>query len=174
MGSWVYRGTTAGGAANARHGGRWSLPWHASSTTDILREIKSPRPRMTYIFKHALVQEVAYTSTPQHVRREYHSRIAQVLRKSTCPRPSAATQPELLADHYTQAEHNARAIEYGARAGHYAIERSAYVEAIQHLTTGLTLVPTCRTVRSGRSTNWRCTYFGSHPAEDERLWRSRG
>ena len=140
--------------------------------TDILREISLP-PRMTYIFKHALVQEVAYTSTPQHVRREYHQRIAQVLEEHLPE--TAATQPELLAHHYTQAEHNARAIEYWHRAGHYAIERSAYVEAIQHLTTGLTLVPTLPDGAERTQHELALhSHSGRHPAEDERLWRSRG
>jgi predicted ATPase len=106
--------------------------------TEILREISLP-PRLTYIFKHALVQEVAYASTPPHVQREYHQRIAHVLEEHVPE--TAATQPELLAHHYTQAGRNARAIEYWHRAGHHAIGRSAYVEAIQHLTTGLTLLP---------------------------------
>jgi predicted ATPase len=47
------------------------------------------------------------------------------------------TQPELLAHHYTEAGVLAPAIPYWQRAGQRAIERSANVEAIGHLTKGL-------------------------------------
>jgi predicted ATPase len=52
------------------------------------------------------------------------------------------TQPELLAHHYTAAGLNAQAVSYGHKAGQRAIERSAYVEAISHLRTGLALLQT--------------------------------
>ncbi len=47
------------------------------------------------------------------------------------------TQPELLAHHYTEAGLSAQAIPYWQRAGQRAIERSAHLEAIAHLTKGL-------------------------------------
>jgi predicted ATPase len=46
---------------------------------------------------------------------------------------------ELLAQHYTEAGLMTHAIPYWQRAGQRAIERSAYVEAISHLTRGLEL-----------------------------------
>ena len=52
------------------------------------------------------------------------------------------TQPELLAHHYTEAGLIAQAIPYWQRAGQRAIERSANVEAISHLTKGLELLQT--------------------------------
>ena len=53
---------------------------------------------------------------------------------------TAETQPELLAHHYTEAGLGAQAIPYWQRAGQRASERSAYVEAIAHLTEGLELL----------------------------------
>jgi predicted ATPase len=53
----------------------------------------------------------------------------------------AATQPELLAHHYTEAGMAAQAIPYWQRAGQRAVERSANAEAIGHLTRGLALLP---------------------------------
>jgi predicted ATPase len=50
---------------------------------------------------------------------------------------SATTQPELLAHHYTEAGMLAQAIPYWQRAGQRALERSANLEAIGHLTKGL-------------------------------------
>jgi predicted ATPase len=57
------------------------------------------------------------------------------------------TQPELLAHHYTEASINAQAIPYFQRAGQRAIERSAYAEAISHLTTALDLLTTLQETR---------------------------
>ena len=52
------------------------------------------------------------------------------------------TSPELLAHHYTEAGLNEQAIGYWQRAGERAIEHSAYVEAIGHLTRGIALLGT--------------------------------
>ena len=50
------------------------------------------------------------------------------------------TQPELLAHHYSQSGNSPKAIDYLHRAGHQAVERSAYAEAVSHLTTALDLL----------------------------------
>ena len=50
--------------------------------------------------------------------------------------------PELLAHHYAEAGFNEQAIGYWQRAGERAIEHSAYVEAIGHLTRGIALLST--------------------------------
>jgi class 3 adenylate cyclase len=92
-------------------------------------------PEPTYTFKHVLTQEVAYQSLLHSMRQAYHHQIAQLVEERF---PEiAATQPEWLAHHYTAAGLMARAIPYWRRAGQRAIERSAYVEAISHLTHGL-------------------------------------
>ena len=54
-----------------------------------------------YQFKHALIQEAAYASLLRKTRQHYHQHIAQVL-EAQCP-DTTATQPELLAHHYTEA-----------------------------------------------------------------------
>src|SRR5262249_5468545 len=65
-------------------------------------------------------------------------RIAEAIERSF---PDAAeTQPEVLAHHFTEAGRTENAIEYWARAGNRARERSAYAEAIRHLTRGLGLL----------------------------------
>jgi predicted ATPase len=51
-----------------------------------------------------------------------------------------ATQPELLAQHLTEAGHPAQAVGYWQRAGERAVGRSAHLEAISHLTTGLAVL----------------------------------
>jgi len=50
------------------------------------------------------------------------------------------TQPELLAQHYTEAGLSEQAMPYWQQAGRRASQRSAYVEAISHLTRGLELL----------------------------------
>src|SRR5262249_49800469 len=54
----------------------------------------------------------------------------------------AATQPELVAHHYTEAGLTEQAVTYWQRAGQQALERSANPEAVRHLTTGLELLAT--------------------------------
>jgi predicted ATPase len=97
-------------------------------------------PQATYRFKHALIQEAAYQSLLRSTRQQYHQRIAQVL-AAQFPE-TAETQPELLAHHYTAAGLIEWAIPYWQRAGQRALERSANLEAIGHLTTGLDVLKT--------------------------------
>jgi predicted ATPase len=92
-------------------------------------------PQATYVFKHALIQEAAYQSLLRSTRQQHHQHIAQVL-ETRFPE-ICETQPELLAHHSTEAGRHEQAIGYWQRAGQRAIERSANLEAIGHLTTGL-------------------------------------
>ena len=97
-------------------------------------------PQARYIFKHALIQEAAYQSLLKSTRQYYHRQIAQILAERFGE--TAETQPELLAHHYTEAGLFAQALPYWQQAGQKAIERSAHVEAISHLTKGLELLKT--------------------------------
>ena len=58
-------------------------------------------PRAKYIFKHALVQDVAYQSLLKRTRQQYHQRVAELL-ETRFPE-IVQTQPELVAHHYTEA-----------------------------------------------------------------------
>ena len=53
-----------------------------------------------------------------------------------------ATQPELLAHHLTEAGRSAQAVGYWQRAGERAVARSAHLEAISQLTSGLAVLET--------------------------------
>jgi class 3 adenylate cyclase/predicted ATPase len=97
-------------------------------------------PQATYRFKHALIQDAAYQSLLKSTRQQYHQRIAQVL-EGRFPEV-AATQPELLAHHCTEAGLTEQAVCYWQRAGEHAIDRSAPLEAISHCTTGIALLTT--------------------------------
>jgi predicted ATPase len=95
-------------------------------------------PQATYLFKHALIQDTAYQSLLRSTRQQHHQRIAQVL-EARFP-DLCETQPELLAHHYTEAGLAEQAIPHWQRAGQRATQRSAYVEAISHLSRGLALL----------------------------------
>jgi class 3 adenylate cyclase/DNA-binding winged helix-turn-helix (wHTH) protein/predicted ATPase len=97
-------------------------------------------PQATYLFKHALIQEAAYQSLLYSTRRQYHQQIAQVL-EAQFP-DTVATQPELLAHHYTAADCMEPAVGYWQRAGERALRQSAHLEAERHLTTALELLAT--------------------------------
>jgi TOMM system kinase/cyclase fusion protein len=97
-------------------------------------------PHATYVFKHALIQEAAYQSLLRSTRQQYHQRIAQAVVELFSE--VAETQPELLAHHYTEAGLIPQAIPYWQRAGERALQRSAHVEAIAHLTRGLEILNT--------------------------------
>ena len=111
-------------------------------------------PQATYLFKHALIQDAAYQSLLRSTRQQYHQHIAQVL-EARFPE-ICETQPELLAQHYTEAGFMAQAIPYWQRAGQRAIERSANLEAVGHLTRGWRCSLRCQTPPSAPSRNSRC------------------
>ena len=94
-------------------------------------------PQATYLFKHALIQDTAYQSLLKSTRQQYHQRIAQVL-VDRFP-ATAETQPALVAQHYTAAGCSAQALAYWQRAGQQALQRSANLDAVRHLTTALAL-----------------------------------
>jgi class 3 adenylate cyclase/tetratricopeptide (TPR) repeat protein len=95
-------------------------------------------PDADYTFKHALVQDAAYDSLLRRRRQELHGKIARVIEERS---PNIeATEPELLAHHYTQAKQPEKAIPLWQKAGSLALKRVALVEAIAHLNKGLELV----------------------------------
>jgi class 3 adenylate cyclase len=92
-------------------------------------------PQATYRFKHALIQDAAYQSLLKSTRQQHHQRIAKIL-ESRFPE-IVATQPELLAHHYSEAGLAAQAILYWQTAGGRALQRSANREAASHAARGL-------------------------------------
>jgi len=106
---------------------------------DLLHQRGLP-PDATYVFKHALIQDTAYQSMLMSRRQQLHRRIADTL-VERFPETSG-TQPELVAHHYTAAGLADQAIDYWLRAGQRAVERSANLEGIAHLTRGLNVLET--------------------------------
>ncbi len=92
-------------------------------------------PLATYLFKHGLVQDAAYSTLLRERRRALHDRIAEAL-ETQFPE-IAENQPELLARHCTEAGLIEKATAFWATAGRRSLVRSALVEAIAQLTRAL-------------------------------------
>ena len=95
-------------------------------------------PDAEYTFKHALVQEAAYSTLLRGQRQQLHARIAATLEERF---PEIVmSQPELLAQHCAEGDMTEKAIAYCLAAGEQALARSAVVEAVARLRKGLTLL----------------------------------
>ncbi|MDB5514983.1 MAG: hypothetical protein JWQ17_1741 [Tardiphaga sp.] len=92
-------------------------------------------PATTYIFKHALVRDAAYQSLLRKSRQNLHANIATALERGF-PHTLEA-RPELVASHFDEAGLFEEAVGYWLKAGRLAATRSANVEAIAHLRSGL-------------------------------------
>lgn len=95
-------------------------------------------PEATYMFKHALVRDAAYESLLKRNRKDVHARIARAIEEKFPER--VQSEPALLAHHCTEADLKEQAIEYWQQAGQQAIERSANIEAISHLTNAVGII----------------------------------
>ena len=96
-------------------------------------------PEAVYSFKHALVRDAAYESLLKSRRQLLHGQIARALEERFAD--IVASQPEIVAHHFTEAGLVKAAIDYWLKAGQQAARRSANAEAINHLTRGLELPP---------------------------------
>ena len=95
-------------------------------------------PLEILVFKHALIQDAAYSSLVRSRRRDLHRVIGETLESRFSER--VATRPELLAHHWTEAGRPDAAIPCLLSAGKRAFERSAYAEAARHLKQALALL----------------------------------
>jgi hypothetical protein len=97
-------------------------------------------PAASFTFKHALVQEAAYSTLLRDRRRQLHDDVARALQERFSDR--AKMQPEVVAHHLTEAGHIEPAMHAWLTAGRRSAERSAHREAIQQLRRGLDLLAT--------------------------------
>src|SRR4030088_1659733 len=81
-------------------------------------------PEATLLFKHALVQDTAYSMLLRGPRQALHARIARAL--ETFSPELVDSQPELFAQHYAEAGLVEKSVDYWGKAGH----RSAACSAI--------------------------------------------
>lgn len=119
------------------------LPWPAAELEAALaallgagllrKAVGDSRP--AYLFKHALVREVAYETLLRERRRELHARVADVLE-----RQFPGTPPELLAQHHARAGATWQAVRCWLDAGEQSLRQSASAEAVAQLSAGLELL----------------------------------
>jgi class 3 adenylate cyclase len=97
-------------------------------------------PHAAYLFKHALVQDAAYSTLLREPRRALHARITQTLEGQFTE--IAENQPELLARHCTEAGLIEKAAGLWDKAGQQSMTRSALVEADTQFARALNQIAT--------------------------------
>jgi tetratricopeptide (TPR) repeat protein len=95
-------------------------------------------PHASYLFKHALVQDAAYSTLLRGRRQQLHAGIAAAL-EGQFPE-IVETQPEALALYCAEAGLAEKAVGYWLRAGQQAMKSSAMLEAEAILSKGLDLL----------------------------------
>ena len=95
-----------------------------------------------YIFKHALTQEVAYNSLLVERRKISHERVGRAMESLYADKPDDHLGE--LAHHYGRSGNFQKAVEYLRRAGEQVVRRSAYSEAVAHITSALGLLTAIR------------------------------
>jgi len=84
-------------------------------------------PELEFIFKHALTQEVAYTSLLLQRRKEIHAKIGEAI--ESLHAQELEEYYEMLAYHYAHSGNTTKALEYLELANLKSINRSAMEEA---------------------------------------------
>src|SRR5215471_18366700 len=85
-------------------------------------------PEPAYIFKHAVIQDVAYNSLLMQRRKALHRAVGEAIEELYQDRLEEHYTE--LAHHFTQGEVWEKAFSYCRQAGEKALERSAYHEAV--------------------------------------------
>ncbi|MCP1975477.1 MULTISPECIES: hypothetical protein [Bradyrhizobium] len=97
-------------------------------------------PDAEYTFKHALVQDAAYSTMLRSRRQQLHGRIAAIL-EGEFPE-LGRTQPEFLAHHCAEAGLSEKAIDYYLAASKRATAASNNAEASRQMARARTLLDT--------------------------------
>ncbi len=92
-------------------------------------------PEPAYVFKHAVIQDVAYQSLLKERRKELHRAVGCAIEELYPDR--LADHYEELAHHFFQGEEWTKAMEYGVLAGRRAGEAFANIEAKAHYARAL-------------------------------------
>jgi class 3 adenylate cyclase/predicted ATPase len=91
----------------------------------------------SYDFRHTIIRDTAYDGLLKAQRRSYHGRIARALGEDA---GLVQRQPEIVAYHFARSDQPARSVSYWMKAGELGVQRSAMLEAIEHLSNGLACV----------------------------------
>ena len=100
--------------------------------------LRGAPPSAVYSFKHALVQDAAYSAMLRARRLQLHSAIALVLEKRF---PDVVkTTPELVAQQFERAGQSEKAVQYFRQAADRDLRRFAMKECVAHYDNALRLV----------------------------------
>jgi len=102
--------------------------------SELMQRRGSP-PDVVYSFKHALIQDAAYSTLLKQRRKALHLHIVEMLEDGTGP--GRQENIDLLAHHALRAEDWKRAFAYFDQAGRDSIERSALREAVGYFEQAL-------------------------------------
>jgi len=95
-----------------------------------------------YAFRHDLYRAILYDRIPPSRQRRWHLQIGT--RKAQGYGAQARGMAAELAEHFIRGRDPNRAIQYLYDAGENAVRRSAYQEAVTHLTKGVEMLQTLR------------------------------
>ncbi len=97
--------------------------------------VQGRAPRQRFQFKHALLQDAAYSSLIKAKRQDFHARIAATMElkfPEVCEK-----EPEVVAQHFSEGNLPEKAVTHWQRAGERSLQRYAYREAIQQIRAGI-------------------------------------
>ena len=95
-------------------------------------------PQSTYIFKHALTQEVVYGSILNRRRKKLHNKIGLAI--ETLSADNIEEQYGVLAEHFWQGENYEKAEVYLRLTGKAVRQKSAYLDAISYAEKGVACI----------------------------------
>lgn len=105
------------------------------------RPVSSFERTQEYLFKHALMRDVAYGSMLKRTRRSYHRLAAQWLEEVTLRSRRSDEFAALIAGHYDTAEQPEQAATWYVQAGRQAARSFANAEALRAFSRALELLP---------------------------------
>ncbi len=129
-----------------------------------------------YIFKHALLRDVAYETVLLKYRAEFHGRVARWLEEHAGERIDEYLG--LIAEHFEQAGETDRAADYLQRSGEQALRLSAFRAARAAFEHALALrqrrdAPAVATLPHYLQLGVACVRLSDYPAGEQALARAR-
>lgn len=88
----------------------------------------TPPPEEAYVFRHAIVRDVAYETLAYRLRQTLHEELGDYLEQR-----SESPPVDLLAYHYARSENTAKEAIYRRLAAEVAIRNGAYPDALAHV-----------------------------------------
>ncbi len=108
----------------------------ALEASDLIR-LAATQPELEYLFRHALIQEAAYSSLVKQDRKQLHLAVGEALERLYPDRLDSRELAPVLAQHFYQAGDDQRAMKYLTLAGDAAARVYANAEAALHYVRAL-------------------------------------